>query len=50
MNKNFEREIIEIRRRLHQCAEIGFELTRTREIVNNELERLALEVKTCANG
>lgn len=50
MKNNFENELIFIRRKLHECAETGFDLEKTRKIVKSELEKLGLEVNSCANG
>lgn len=50
INEFFEKELIELRRRLHACAEVGFDLPKTKEIVKSELENLGLEVKNCNKG
>ncbi len=47
---SFEVEIIEDRRRIHEFAEIGFELPRTTEYVMSCLDKLGIEVHTCGKA
>ena len=50
IDKNFENELIQLRRRLHLNAEVGFELDNTRKIITSELEGIGCEVKSIGNG
>jgi len=49
-DKDFEKWLTDTRRKLHACAETGFDLTNTRQLVTKELESLGLDVKICGNG
>jgi len=42
--------LTELRRRLHACPEIGFELPRTRAVILEELARLRIEAAEVGNG
>ena len=39
-DKEFDRWLIGIRRRLHKNAELGFDLPKTKEIIRSELENI----------
>ena len=42
ISKSKEKEWIELRRRLHTHAEVGFSMDKTREIIQNRLETLGI--------
>lgn len=43
-------QLVALRRQLHQCPELGSELTHTRTIVREYLQALGLSVQECAGG
>ena len=43
-------QLVALRRQLHQCPELGTELTHTRAIVREHLQDLGLSVRECAGG
>ena len=42
--------LVSLRRRLHQCPELGADLPKTRAIITEQLVRLGLSVTECAGG
>ena len=44
-------QLLRLRRALHRCPELGFELTQTRALVTGELERIGCrDVRACGGG
>ena len=44
-------QLLRLRRALHRCPELGFELTQTRALVTGELERIGCrDVRECGGG
>lgn len=48
--KNIEQEIVEIRRHLHENAEVGFEIPKTVQFVKEELEKAGCQAIPCGKN
>lgn len=48
--KDLQKELVELRRCLHECAEVGFALKKTEAFVKGELQKMGYESQSCGKS